>query len=51
MKFINAIGSTWNAFTALVDAGFKLVIGFLLLGMAFGLIMSVILFAYHLITG
>lgn len=51
MKFINAIGTTWNTFTALVDAGFKLVIGLLLLGFGFGLVMSVVLFAYHVIAG
>lgn len=47
MKFINAIGTTWNTFTALVDAGFKLVLGFLLLGFGMGLLVTAAMFLYH----
>lgn len=51
MNLINAIGSTWKLCTTLVDAGFKLVLGFLLLGFALALGLMTITFIYHLIVG
>ena len=51
MNLLNAIGSTWKTFTTLVDIGFKLVLGFLLLGFGLGLILMTGTFIYHLIKG